>query len=138
DLLQRAGVVEAEAFEALQHPPMQLRRDGKAPLLAEVGQDAGDLGPVLPQQLEKQPLEVAGDLDVHGGQRVGCTGPMAISPRSKKRARMSLLLEPTTRRSMGRPMARAAWPAKTLPKLPVGTAKLTARSGAPSERAAVT
>ena len=59
DLLQRAGVVEAEAFEALQHPPMQLRRDGKRPPCG-VGQTRATSAPSFPAA-RRQPLE-AGDL----------------------------------------------------------------------------
>jgi hypothetical protein len=40
-----------------------------------------------------------------------------------------------TSRSIGRPIMRAAWPAKMSPKLPVGTTKETGRSGAPSDNA---
>jgi hypothetical protein len=51
---------------------------------------------------------------------------------------MSLAFEATVSIPIGRPILRAAWPAKTLPKLPVGTAKLTGRSGAPRATALVT
>ena len=44
----------------------------------------------------------------------------------------------STSRATGRPIRRAAQAASTLPKLPVGTANATSRSGAPSASAAAT
>jgi len=71
------------------------------------------------------------------GESVGVTSAFAMRPVSRKRARMSLALVATMSRSIGRPMRRAAYPANTLPKLPVGTEKATRRSGAPNESAVV-
>ena len=61
------------------------------------------------------------------GLNVGTTVLVAMMPERRKRGRMSLRLEPITSRSTGRPIWRATQPANTLPKLPVGTAKLTGR-----------
>jgi len=51
---------------------------------------------------------------------------------------MSLTLVAITSRSIGSPMRLATKPAKMSPKFPVGTQKLTARPGAPSDTAADT
>lgn len=72
------------------------------------------------------------------GLRLGSTVPIDRLPVSRKRVRMSLRFVPMARLAIGRPMWRAAWAAKTLPKLPVGTANDTARAGAPSATAAQT
>jgi hypothetical protein len=42
------------------------------------------------------------------GERVGRTGAIAISPEARKRVRMSFSFEPRIRRSIGKPMRRAA------------------------------
>ena len=57
--------------------------------------------------------------------------------RRSARARMSFSLVATTRPAMAAPMRRAASPAKTSPKFPVGTVKETGRCGAPSATALV-
>ena len=57
---------------------------------------------------------------------------------ARKRARMSLRLEPAISRVTGNPMRRAAQADRMLPKLPVGTLNATSRSGAPSASAAAT
>ena len=55
--------------------------------------------------LEIEPLEVGGDLDVHGRALGGQDGAAARSGRSRRaRARMSLALVATMIRSIGRPM----------------------------------
>ncbi len=59
------------------------------------------------------------------GDSVGTTSSALITRVSKKRVRMSLVFEPTTRRGIGVPISRAIHPASTLPKLPVGTLKST-------------
>ena len=59
------------------------------------------------------------------GDIVGCTSEMAIEPVVKNWVKMSLRLLATMKRSTGRPIWRATWPANTLPKLPVGTEKDT-------------
>ena len=56
------------------------------------------------------------------GLSVGTTPSWAMSPVAAQRVRMSLLFRPMISRSMGAPARRAIQPAKTLPKLPVGTA----------------
>ncbi|MNT86247.1 hypothetical protein D3C72_2265150 [compost metagenome] len=43
----------------------------------------------------------------------------------KNSSNTSFSLVATTSLSMGKPMLRATWPAQTLPKLPLGTVKLT-------------
>ena len=72
------------------------------------------------------------------GDRLGSTGRADMSLAARKRARMSLRLEPAIRRATGSPMRRATQAARMLPKLPVGTLKATSRSGAPSASAAAT
>ena len=74
------------------------------------------------------------------GDMVGITSRISRRPVAKKRARMSLRLLPTTSWEIARPMRCAAYPAKTLPKLPLGTAKDTGarRPAPPSARAATT
>ena len=59
------------------------------------------------------------------GLEVGTTPRISIVPVVKKRVRMSLRFDATTRRSMGSPIRLAAHPARMLPKLPVGTQKVT-------------
>ena len=72
------------------------------------------------------------------GDSEGSTVCIDMSLAARKRDRISLRLAPMTRRATGSPMRRAAQAASTLPKLPVGTAKATSRSGAPSANAAAT
>ena len=74
------------------------------------------------------------------GLSVGTTRLVAMIPEWMKRVRMSLRFEPTTNRSTGNPIRCATQPENTLPKLPVGTAKLTGRPPGPPpiEVAAVT
>ena len=55
------------------------------------------------------------------GLVVGITGRIDMSPSLTKRVKMSLALEATMKSLIGAPMRRATQPAKTLPKLPVGT-----------------
>ena len=55
----------------------------------------------------------------------GTTGRVLMSLAVKKRARMSLAFEATTKRSIGAPICLAIQPENTLPKLPLGTQKLT-------------
>ena len=69
------------------------------------------------------------------GLNVGITSVTDIWPVSKNRVRMSLALEATINLSICNPMRRAAYPAKTLPKLPVGTENITLRYGAPKAKA---
>ena len=67
------------------------------------------------------------------GLLVGTTPWISIVPVLKNRVRTSLRFEATTSRSTGRPIRFAAQPARMLPKLPVGTTKLTGpRPGATS------
>ena len=72
------------------------------------------------------------------GDKLGSTVAIDMSFDARNRATMSLRLEPTTRRAIGRPMRRAAQAESTLPKLPVGTLNATSRSGAPRAKAAAT
>ena len=72
------------------------------------------------------------------GDRLGSTGRTDMSLAARNRARMSLRLDPATRRATGSPIRRAAQAARMLPKLPVGTANATSWSGAPSASAAAT
>ncbi len=58
-----------------------------------------------------------------------------MSPSLTKRVRMSLAFDATTKSAIGAPIRRATQPAKTLPKLPVGTQAVT---GPASARAVVT
>ena len=69
------------------------------------------------------------------GLSVGTTPAIDMSPSLTKRVRMSLSLEAITKSSIGVPIRRATQPAKTLPKLPVGTHAVI---GPPSARAVVT
>ena len=69
------------------------------------------------------------------GLSVGTTRRIDMSPSLTKRVRMSFALEAITKSSIGVPMRRATQPAKTLPKLPVGTHAVI---GPPSARAVVT
>ena len=71
------------------------------------------------------------------GDCVGFTPAGRYSPVAKARARMSFSLVATISRSTGSPMRLANQPASTSPKLPVGTAKLILRCGAPKETAEV-
>ena len=59
------------------------------------------------------------------GLSVGTTPDATIDCESKKRVRMSLVLEPTMSESTSAPISPAIQPASTLPKLPVGTLKHT-------------
>ena len=59
------------------------------------------------------------------GLSVGSTPAICMTDDSRKRVRMSLALLATTNCDTGRPMRCAPYPANTLPKLPVGTAKPT-------------
>ncbi len=61
------------------------------------------------------------------GLSVGCTSAISMTPVSSQRGRMSLRLEPMTSCGIGVPVRRAAHPASTLPKLPVGTANAVGR-----------
>ena len=72
------------------------------------------------------------------GDVVGTTSVMAMVPVLKKRVRMSLRFDATTSRSIGRPMRLATHPARMLPKLPVGTTKLTGPPSGATARCAVT
>ena len=72
------------------------------------------------------------------GDSDGSTGAIDMSLAARKRARMSLRFDPTISRATGRPIRRAAQAARTLPKLPVGTANATSRSGAPNASAEAT
>ena len=58
------------------------------------------------------------------GLHVGTTSVVMSAPVAIQRAKMSLALEPITKRSIGVPIRRAYQPASTLPKLPVGTANV--------------
>jgi hypothetical protein len=49
------------------------------------------------------------------------------TPVRKNSSSTSFSLVATTSWSIGRPIMRATWPAQTLPKLPLGTVKLTFR-----------
>ena len=71
------------------------------------------------------------------GDRLGAMGWRDMSLLARKRVKISLWLLAIISPATGRPMRPAAQAANTLPKLPVGTAKLTARSGAPSASAAL-
>ncbi len=59
------------------------------------------------------------------GLKVGTTSRVVMSPAVTKRVRMSFVLEAITKSLIGAPISRAIQPAKTLPKFPVGTLKLT-------------
>ena len=61
------------------------------------------------------------------GLSVGTTSAVVMIRVVRKRVRMSLQLEPIRRRWIGAPVRRAIQPARTLPKLPVGTANDTGR-----------
>ena len=61
------------------------------------------------------------------GVSVGTTSRVSMRPSASSRGRMSFAFEPITRRSSGRPQARATHPESTLPKLPVGTANASDR-----------
>ena len=69
------------------------------------------------------------------GLSVGTTPAIDMSPSLTKRARMSLAFVASTKSAIGAPIRRATQPAKTLPKLPVGTHAVT---GPASARAVVT
>ena len=70
------------------------------------------------------------------GLSVGVTGRISIVPVSISCVRMSLALDATIRRSIGSPICVATNPARTLPKLPVGTLNAIGRE--PRLRADVT
>ena len=70
------------------------------------------------------------------GDRLGSTPAIVMSFEVRKRARISLRLEPAMSRATGSPIRRATHAARMLPKLPVGTLNATSRSGAPSASAA--
>ena len=61
------------------------------------------------------------------GLSVGTTSRASMRPVASRRGRMSLEFDPITRRSTGKPTARATQPESTLPKLPVGTANARPR-----------
>ncbi len=106
------------------------------PGLREAGELArGALG-IASVELEEQPLEVRGDLDVHARAERG-HDVARLHAAAREQARQDVVgvradHEPLERQ----PEARATQPESTLPKLPVGTAK--ARPRPPSAAVAQT
>ena len=112
-------------------PPGTRRRDPALALLgidrqpaglAEAGELLGGARAVAVVDHPQHPLEVRRHLDVH--RRAERRHDVRHRHRRltfTKRVRMSLALEATTKSAIGAPIRRATHPAKTLPKLPVGT-----------------
>ena len=90
----------------------------------EIGHRAADPAGVAAASFKQRALEIAGDLDVHRGAKRGVRFARCIDAVVQARARISFALVATTSLSIGKPMRIAASPAKTSPKLPVGTTKV--------------
>ena len=119
-------------------PPQELRLEDVAgievvPCAEAIGNDE-DPVPAVRSRRDASIVRAAAavsDGEASAMVSVGSTGAATMRPSARNRVRMSLRLEPMTKCSTGRPMRLATQPAKTLPKLPVGTAKPTARPSGP-------
>ena len=92
--------------------------DPERAALGELAHQSGDAFAVPAVHLEQQPLEIAGDLDVHRGRQRRVTSVSRWSPVVSARVRMSFSLLATASRSTGRPIRCATKPAKHVAEVP--------------------